>query len=99
MKERFLEDGKPIKEVFGDFMKKLRMEDKLLEIELTENWEEIAGSLVARHTTELSFRNEKIILRLDSAPLKQELTYNKSALIDKINRSIGRKAIKELELR
>ena len=87
--DRFLEDGKPLKNVLGDLMKKSHLDQKLLKMELTDRWEELAGSLVARHTLELSVFKDKLTIRLDSAPLKQEVNYRKKALLDKINLGLG----------
>lgn len=94
--DRFLQDGKTLKEAMNDLMKKSHMDEKLLDIELKERWEEVAGSLVARHTTELSFKKNKLTIRLDSAPLKQEISYRKPALIEKINKGMGRVVVSEI---
>lgn len=94
--DRFLEDGKPLKNVLGDLMKKSHLDQKLLKMELTDRWEELAGSLVARHTLELSVFKDKLTIRLDSAPLKQEVNYRKKALLDKINLGLGRVVITTL---
>ena len=97
--DRFLQDGKTLKQVMGDLMKKSHMDEKLLGMELKERWEEVAGSLVARHTTELSFVKNKLTIRLDSAPLKQEIGYRKQALIEKINKGMGKVVVTEIVIR
>jgi len=97
--DRFLQDGKTLKQVMDDLMKKSHIDEKLLGMELKERWEEVAGSLVARHTTELSFAKKKLTIRLDSAPLKQEISYRKQALIEKINKGMGRVVVSEIVIR
>jgi hypothetical protein len=66
---------------------------------LNDRWEEVAGSLVARHTSELSIIKSKLTIRLDSSPLKQEVSYRKKALIDKINKGMGRVVVTEIFIR
>jgi predicted nucleic acid-binding Zn ribbon protein len=94
--DRFLQDGKTLKQAMDELMKKSHMDQKLLQMELKDRWEEIAGSLVARHTIELSVFKKKLTIRLDSAPLKQEINYRKKALLDKINNGMGKVVISEL---
>jgi predicted nucleic acid-binding Zn ribbon protein len=96
---RFLEDGKSLKQAMGDMMKKTHMDQKFLELELKDRWEEIVGSLVARHTIEFSIFKDKLTIRLDSAPLKQEINYRKKALLDKINKSMGKIVVSELAIK
>jgi predicted nucleic acid-binding Zn ribbon protein len=94
--DRFLQDGKTLKQALDELMKKSHMDQKLLQMELKDRWEEIAGPLVARHTIELSIFKKKLTIRLDSAPLKQEINYRKKALLDKINKGLGKVVISEL---
>jgi predicted nucleic acid-binding Zn ribbon protein len=97
--DRFLQDGKTLKQAMDELMKKSHMDEKLLGLELKERWEEVAGSLVARHTSELRFNKNKLTIRLDSAPLKQEISYRKQALIDKINKGMGKVVVTEIVIR
>ena len=77
--DRFLRDGKRIDGVWNDFMKKSKMNEKLVEFEITSRWEELAGPLVARHTSSLRFAKEKLFIILDSAPS------NKRSACEKVN--------------
>lgn len=97
--DRFLRDGKSIKGVWNDFMKKSNLNRKLIEQELTVRWEELAGTLVARHTNKLNFFEGKLTIYLDSAPLKQEISMRKSALIKKINDAMKASLITEIVIR
>ena len=94
--DRFLRDGKRIDGVWNDFMKKSKLNEKLVEFEITSRWEELSGPLVARHTTSLRFSKGKLFIILDSAPLKQEITMRKSELLQKVNQGIGSSLIKDI---
>lgn len=97
--DRFLRDGKSIKGVWNDFMKKSNLNRKLVEQELNVRWEELAGSLVARHTTNLNFYEGKLTIYLDSAPLKQEVSMRKSSLVKKLNDGLKSSLITEVVIR
>lgn len=96
---RFLEDGKHIKGIWGDFMKKSNLNRKLVEHEINERWEELAGSLVARHTNHLNYYQNKLTIYLDSAPLKQEVNMRKASLISKINTGLKDNIIEDIIIR
>lgn len=94
--DRFLRDGKSIKGVWNDFMKKSNLNRKLVEQEINSRWEELAGPLVARHTTKLNFYNDKLTVYLDSAPLKHEVSMRKSSLLAKVNKGLDGDVVDEL---
>lgn len=94
--DRFLRDGKRIDGVWNDFMKKSKLNEKLVEFEITSRWEELAGPLVARHTSSLRFAKGKLFIILDSAPLKQEISMRKSELLKKVNEGLGTPIIGEI---
>jgi predicted nucleic acid-binding Zn ribbon protein len=86
MKERFLEDGKSISEVLKSYTKGAKIDQKMLEFALMEQWESIVGKMISKHTTELELKGTTLYISIDSSPLKQELMYHRSTLISKINR-------------
>jgi predicted nucleic acid-binding Zn ribbon protein len=52
-------------------------------------WEKIMGGLVAKRTTKLFFRDKKLIVELNSAPLKQELTLSKPKILELFAKEVG----------
>jgi len=97
--DRFLKDGKHIEGVWNDLMKKSSIDIKLLEKELTNRWEDIAGSLVARHTLSINLYKNTLTIRLDSAPLKQEVNSRKTQLLTKINSNLKSKLIETIVIK
>ena len=61
-------------------------------------WEQEMNSMIKQSTDSLDLRGDTLIIRLTSAPLKQELFYHKEALISKINRYLGEEYIQEVKL-
>ena len=81
------------------FMKANKLEEKMDEVDIRQKWEDLAGTMIARHTKEVHLRNGKLILRLNSAPLRHTLSFSKTEFIEKLNASLGQDLIKEIELR
>lgn len=63
---------------------------------IASNWEAIMGKGIAARTQEVYIKNEVLFLRLDSAPLKNELRLNKQRLIDLLNKEVGQTTIKDI---
>ncbi len=87
-----------LKDAIDKFLKDFSLEDKLNETRLIGSWEKVAGKLIARHTKELFVKDQVLYIKADSAALKQELTYMKTKLIDKLNKEAGLLVIKEIKL-
>ena len=81
------------------FMKANRLEEKMDEVDIRQKWEELAGTMIARHTREVNLRNGKLILKLNSAPLRHTLSFSKTEFMEKLNASIGQNLITDIELR
>lgn len=88
-----LSNGRPLKEVVMEILRKYRLEDHLDETRVLENWGKICGSMIAAHTTQLSVKNGILFVSVDSAALRQELQYQKDKLLEKLNKEAGRSLI------
>ncbi|MCB0792194.1 MAG: DUF721 domain-containing protein [Flavobacteriales bacterium] len=74
------------------------LREKLDEQEVASIWDEVAGGMVARHTKDLSLKRGRLTVTVDSAPLRQELSYLKEQLIDRLNERFGREVVREVVL-
>lgn len=61
-------------------------------------WPEIAGEMIARHTMEITLRRGKLQVKVDSAPLREELGYMRATLIELINRKLERQVVLEVKV-
>jgi predicted nucleic acid-binding Zn ribbon protein len=87
--------GDTIKEV----MRLNGMEEKIDEHTLIRSWEKTVGPLISRHTTEIFISGKKLFVKVDSSPLKQELLYSRTKLIDDLNQQVGKIVIEEIVLK
>jgi len=85
-----------LKEAIEQFLKEYRLEEKLNETRLIGSWEKVAGKLIARHTTELYIKERVLYIRTDTAALRQELTYMKTRLLEKLNKAAGNNVIDDI---
>jgi predicted nucleic acid-binding Zn ribbon protein len=82
----------------GHLIDAFGMREKMDELDITAAWDNVVGGMVARHTVSLRLRKGKLTVQVDSAPLRQELTYMRDALKEILNRRAGREVVKEIVL-
>jgi predicted nucleic acid-binding Zn ribbon protein len=81
-----------------EFLQAYRLEDKLNETRLMASWEKVLGKLVANHTTELYIKNRILFVKLDSAALRNELSYAREKIVKALNAAVKADVIEELVL-
>lgn len=74
------------------------MREKMDELDISSWWDEVVGGLIARHTTGIRLNKGKLYITVDSAPLRQELTYMRERIAELLNQRMGREVVKEIVL-
>lgn len=92
-------EEKPLKQLVNQMLRAYGLGAKLDEMSLVKSWENIVGSMIAKHTTDIFFKEGKLYIKLDSAPLRQELSYAKTKLVEKLNEEAGKKMVNEIIFR
>ena len=85
-----------LKDAIASFLKDNNLESKLNETRIINSWEEVTGKLISRHTLEMYIKDGILFVKVDSAALREELTYQKSKLIKKLNSAAGTEVINEI---
>lgn len=63
------------------------------------HWEKLMGPAIARRTQSIKIQKGVLIVKIESAALRQELSYAKEKIVTQINRELGIRIIKSVELR
>lgn len=88
-----------LKSAIGEFLKVSQLSGKLAERKVIDSWEKLMGKMIARHTKEITLHSQKLFLRLDSAPLKQEILYSREKIINMLNEEAGQEVVQEIVFR
>ncbi len=88
-----------LSEVLKDLIQDKNWKAKLYQSKVKEIWILKMGSIVASHTKEIKLRRFKLIIVVNSAPLKQDLSYSKDKIKDIINEGLGEEYVKEVIIR
>lgn len=87
---------KTLSQALDDFVSSFKVSNKMFEITLSEDWEEIVGKLLARNTIVKKIDKKVLYIECQISALKQELFYNKSLIIQKVNEHYKKDVIKDL---
>ena len=87
---------RPIGEVLKEMIESYRLENKLNEVKVLNAWEKVVGPLIARYTRDVYIKRGKLFVKVDSPALKNELTYNSSIIIERLNAEAGSTVIEEI---
>lgn len=88
-----------LKEAINKLIKSYQLQGKLTETQLNDSWEEIMGKPIAKYTRSLQLNNGRLVVKLSSSVLRQELSYGKNQLIERLNEHFGEAVIKDIVLK
>ncbi len=88
-----------IKEALEAMVKSLKLKPKMFEAKIETIWRQRMGASISKDTTSVRLRKGRLYLSMDSAALKQELSYSKVKIMKMLNRELGEDFIKEVMIR
>ena len=83
-------------DAIASFLKENHLETKLNETRLIGSWESVVGKLISRHTLNMYVKNSILVVKVDSAALRQELAYQKSKIMKKLIKAVGSDIITDI---
>ncbi|RSK37731.1 DUF721 domain-containing protein [Hymenobacter metallilatus] len=85
-----------LKDGITALLRTYRLQGKLNEVMVVASWEKVMGKAVAMKTQQVYVSNNKLFVRLSSAPLKHELFMAKTRVLENLNAEVGEDIIKEV---
>ncbi len=81
------------------YLKAMKVDHKLLEIQVVKNWHEFVGGYMAQATKNIYIENGVLFVQLYSAVVRNELMMIREPLRQKINEKMGQEIVREIVLR
>ncbi len=82
-----------------EFLHSYHLEDKLNETKVIQSWGKIVGPMIEKHTHGLYIRNQILFVKVDSAALRQELSFSRSKIVNALNDEVKAKVIEDIVLK
>jgi len=87
-----------ISDVLKGFIKENNLDKGLDKIDAQNAWYAVMGKSIEAYTDSVELKSQTLVVRLSSAPLREELSYGRSKIIVNMNEYLRRNIIKELIL-
>ena len=85
-----------LKEAIEQLLNAYGMKDKVNASRFINSWETVVGSMIKRHTLDLHVKRKTLYVKVDSAALRNELSYAKENLIKNLNKYAGANVITDI---
>lgn len=79
-----------------EFIHENKLEEKIFEVKIVEDWKKIMGHNVAVYTQNINLKGGKLIVSLKSSVLRNELQMSKQKVIAIINNYFGQSVVKDI---
>lgn len=87
----------------GDALRKFlnhsHLKGSIQALQIETVWEEIMGRTVARYTDKIRIHGQTLYIETAIAPLRQELLFQKEAIVRRVNEALGEWVIKEVVIK
>lgn len=85
-----------IGDALKEFLKKSKLKSGMQAMQVKDAWEKIMGKTISNYTDKIEIINSTLFIYTSVAPLKHELTYQKSKIMERVNEELGEKVILEV---
>ena len=86
-------------EVIKEYLKALKIDDKLKEVELIRSWDDVVGKTIARSTRKIFINERKLFVYLNSSVIRNELFMLREGLKKALNDKVGESIIDDIILK
>jgi hypothetical protein len=85
-----------LSEAVKQFLNHSRLKSSIQALQIEDAWEKIMGKTIARHTEKVQIHGTILFINTSVAPLRQELIFQKSKIIERVNEALGEKIITDV---
>ena len=82
-----------IGDAIKQFLRESRAGRDIRALQIKDVWENLMGKTIANYTSNIQIVKRTLYISTDVAPLKNELTYQRDKIADRINEHFGEKVI------
>jgi predicted nucleic acid-binding Zn ribbon protein len=90
---------KKLGEAIEEYLKALRLKQRVKEFEVIRHWEELLGPSVAEKTTRIYIREKTLFVQIQSSVLRNELFVQQEQIIRFLNEKAGQSVIDRIVFR
>ena len=92
-------NSQPLKDVINELLEKYKLSEKIDEVTLMEQWQELMGKMISQHTKKIYLNKRRLYIEVSSSVVRSELAIAKSKIIEMLNKSFGRDIVHDIVLK
>lgn len=85
-----------LKQVIDQLLDTYRLRDKINEVKIKKVWTDLMGKSISNRTSDISLKNGVLYIRVTSAPLKEELLFQRNRILELMNIELEGPYVKEV---
>lgn len=85
-----------VKSAIHEMLNTYRIKDKFTATQITASWGTIMGEPIARRTEKVFMKDKKLFVKLNSAPLKNELSLSKHKIKSLFDKEFGAGEVEDI---
>ena len=85
-----------LSEILNDLVETPKIKSGFYKVSIEEAWNELMGKTIASYTESLYYNKGVLVVKLNSAPLRHELSMGTEKLIALINKKVGKKVVERI---
>lgn len=85
-----------LKDLIDRFLKANRLDGKMKEMDVINNWSEMMGVAIANRTESLRIHNRILYIKMNSSVMRDELAHGKQIIIHRVNEFAGETIIDDI---
>ncbi len=87
-----------LKEVIDQLIDSYKIRGKMNEVKVKNIWEQLMGPAIANRTTSITIKDTSLYIKVSSAPLREELLFQREKIKELMNKELGSNYISEVVL-
>lgn len=92
-------NAEPLKDVLHRLIDQYRLRGKLTEVSVFDTWKKVMGNAISGRTDKIAFQKGILYVKVNSAPLRNELNMQKNKVLDLMNEAMDSNAIKDVVIK
>ena len=85
-----------IRDVIQQFLKQRKLDQPLYEKRVVDAWSEVLGKNIINYTSELSVKNKKLHVTINSSVLRHDLFISREQIVRSLNKYVGSDVINDI---
>jgi len=85
-----------LSDILKEYVKEVRIEHKLKEVDAVQSWENLLGKTIAHYTRNIYIRKNILFVEISSSVVRNELFMMREEIKRKINENAGEEIVKTI---